>query len=195
MLNLKQHGGHVLPEDVPGARDLAATVGVFLAKVGVFCAFRFGHTMVRAAYDHNRNFGRVIPPAVPLETSASFARLFLFTGYGHALNPNDPTKSTPNPLAGQPTLPFNWIIEWDRLSNKADPKPTSPGKSTRAWYRPSTTWSTRASGPKSTTTPIRTIGCCAAAARSRSAQPVRRLPAEHPDRAGRRQGDGGSGTV
>jgi hypothetical protein len=36
MFNLKQHGGHVLPEDVPGARDLAATVGVFLAKVGVF---------------------------------------------------------------------------------------------------------------------------------------------------------------
>lgn len=77
--------------------------------------------MVRAAYDHNRNFGRAIPPAVPLETSASFARLFLFTGNGHALNPNDPTKSTPNPLAGQPTLPFNWIIEWDHLPNKADP--------------------------------------------------------------------------
>src|SRR5918998_1360756 len=134
--------------------------GFFLQRSEFFCAFRFGHTMVRAAYDHNRNFGRAIPPAVPLETSTSFARLFLFTGYGHALNPNDPTKSTPNPLAGQPTLPFNWIIEWDRLSNKADPKPTSPGRSTRAWYRPSTTWSTRASGPKSTTTPIRTIGCC-----------------------------------
>ena len=40
--------------------------------------FRFGHTMVRAAYDHNRNFGRpgnVIP-------NASFNLLFLFTGSG-----------------------------------------------------------------------------------------------------------------
>ena len=84
-------------------------------------AFRFGHTMVRGAYDHNRNFGRAIPPATPVLPVAPFALLFLFTGNGHALDPNDPTKSTPNPLGGELTLPFNWIIEWDRLSNKADP--------------------------------------------------------------------------
>ena len=65
--------------------------------------FRFGHTMVRAAYDHNRNFGRpgnVIP-------NASFNLLFLFTGSG----------SPPFGGATQ-VLPFNWIIEWDRFVDR-----------------------------------------------------------------------------
>lgn len=61
-------------------------------------AFRFGHTMVRGAYDYNRNFGRgahVIP-------SAPFGLLFLFTGRGG--------------FAGATgVLPFNWVIEWDRF--------------------------------------------------------------------------------
>ncbi len=80
-------------------------------------AFRFGHTMVRGGYDHNRNFGspgNVLP-------FASFDQLFLFTGNGFQLDPNDPTKSTRNPFLGQPTLPFNWILEFDRMTNKADP--------------------------------------------------------------------------
>jgi hypothetical protein len=51
---------------------------------------------------------------------ASFEQLFQFTGGGFALVPNDPTKSTPNPLGGSPTLPFNWIIEWDRFTRKDD---------------------------------------------------------------------------
>ncbi|MDX6719352.1 MAG: hypothetical protein QOJ63_1606 [Solirubrobacteraceae bacterium] len=83
-------------------------------------AFRFGHTMVRGAYDHNRNFGRGVPPQVPLIPVASFALLFLFTGNGHTIDPTDPTKSKSNPFLGEPTLPFNWVIEWDRFSNKAD---------------------------------------------------------------------------
>jgi len=66
-------------------------------------AYRFGHTMVRAAYDHNRNFGR---PGNIL-ANASFDLLFLFTGNG-----------TP-PFNGRTdVLPFNWIIEWDRFVDK-----------------------------------------------------------------------------
>jgi hypothetical protein len=78
-------------------------------------AYRFGHTMVRAAYDHNRNFGRpgrVIP-------NAPFDLLFAFTGKGFTRDQADPTKVIPNPFLGQTNvLPFNWIIEWDRFVNK-----------------------------------------------------------------------------
>jgi len=84
-------------------------------------AFRFGHTMVRGAYDHNRNFGRAVPPARPVVPFASFEELFRFTGNGHEIVANDVTKSKPDPFRNQPTLPFNWIIEWDRMSSKADP--------------------------------------------------------------------------
>ncbi|MEA2155552.1 MAG: hypothetical protein QOE11_1692 [Solirubrobacteraceae bacterium] len=83
-------------------------------------AFRFGHSMVRGGYDHNRNFGKAIAPATPVLPFAPFAELFRFTGNGHAIDANDITKSTPNPFRGLPTLPFNWIIEWDRFANKAD---------------------------------------------------------------------------
>ncbi|MCA1699470.1 MAG: hypothetical protein LC790_11470, partial [Actinobacteria bacterium] len=84
-------------------------------------AYRFGHTMVRAAYDHNRNFGRGVPPQTPLIPVASFELLFLFTGDGHQINPSDPSKSTPNPFFGEKTLPFNWPVEWDRMTRKDDP--------------------------------------------------------------------------
>jgi hypothetical protein len=83
-------------------------------------AYRFGHTMVRGAYDHNRNFGAAVPPDPALIPVAPFALLFLFTGNGHSVA-TDTTKSTPTPFAGEPTLPFNWIIEWERFANKADP--------------------------------------------------------------------------
>jgi len=86
-------------------------------------AFRFGHTMVRGAYDHNRNFGNPVPPATTsVERNATFANLFLFTGNGHLIDA-DITKSVRNPFRGLPTLPFNWIIEWDRMSSKVDPNP------------------------------------------------------------------------
>jgi len=75
--------------------------------------FRFGHTMVRGFYDHNRNFGNP-------RRDATFEQLFLFTGNGHQLNGADITKSIPNPFLGLPTLPSNWIIEWDRFSRKTD---------------------------------------------------------------------------
>jgi hypothetical protein len=80
-------------------------------------AFRFGHTMVRAGYDHNRNFGK--PGNVA--PFASFNLLFTFTGNGHVIDKDDITKSVPNPFLGQPTLPFNWIVEWSRFTTKNDP--------------------------------------------------------------------------
>lgn len=84
-------------------------------------AFRFGHSMVRAGYDHNRNFGKRFDGTQPVQPFASFDDLFRFTGNGFARDGSDPTKSTSSPFRGQPTLPFNWIIEWDRLTSKADP--------------------------------------------------------------------------
>jgi hypothetical protein len=106
-------GGNRFYEPLPG-NELFAPIEYSVA------AFRFGHTMVRAGYDHNRNFGRAVPPAGSVQPFASFEDLFRFTGNGHAIDPNDITKSTPNPFRGLPTLPFNWIIEWDRMANKVD---------------------------------------------------------------------------
>ena len=72
-------------------------------------AYRFGHSMVRAAYDYNRNFGR---PGVVIP-SAPFALIFNFTGSGR-----------PQPFAGATTvLPFNWVIEWNRFTDKGDSQP------------------------------------------------------------------------
>lgn len=69
--------------------------------------YRFGHSMVRAVYDYNRNFGRPAPRENSLIPNASFFLLFLFTGNG-------------SPAFGGDTdvLPFNWIIEWDRMVDK-----------------------------------------------------------------------------
>ena len=77
----------------------------------------------RGGYDHNRNFGKRTPaqgPGNPVTPFATFNQLFQFTGNGFGLDPTDPTKSIRNPFLGQPTLPFNWIIEFDRFTNKAD---------------------------------------------------------------------------
>jgi hypothetical protein len=60
-------------------------------------AYRFGHSMVRGAYDWNRNFGA---PG-DFQANAPFNLLFLFTGDGK--------------LGNSPTLPDNWPAEYDRL--------------------------------------------------------------------------------
>ncbi|WP_170323867.1 peroxidase family protein [Cryptosporangium phraense] len=66
--------------------------------------FRFGHSMVRAVYDFNRNFGR------GAAAGATFAQLFQFTGTGGFL-----------PAATATKLPSNWIVEWDRFT-EFDPR-------------------------------------------------------------------------
>lgn len=64
-------------------------------------AFRFGHSMVRADYDFNRNFGRNRGGPGILLPDASLDLLFRFTGTGG--------------FNGTKVLPHNWIIEWDRF--------------------------------------------------------------------------------
>ncbi|MGF1476990.1 MAG: heme peroxidase family protein [Geminicoccaceae bacterium] len=66
-------------------------------------AIRYGHTMVRATYDYNRNFGR--GSSVTGNDRASFEQIFQFAGRGE--------------LGGAATLPDNWIIEWDRFIQEA----------------------------------------------------------------------------
>ncbi|WP_324754100.1 heme peroxidase family protein [Roseovarius sp. Pro17] len=79
-------------DDVPeGVRPMPIEFSV--------AAYRYGHSMVRADYDYNRNFGRAADDTG--DGRASFRQMFQFTGGGGML--------------GAPTLPDNWIAEWDRL--------------------------------------------------------------------------------
>jgi len=81
--------------------------------------FRFGHTMVRAFYDYNRNFGRNEGGPGRIAPFATFAQIFQFTGSARDEN------GQPAPFAGfgLPTLPGNWVIEWDRFVDKGAARP------------------------------------------------------------------------
>jgi len=67
-------------------------------------AYRFGHSMIRGRYDHNLNF-----------PTATLGILFTFTALSGQLT------FTPNttPGSGFPTLPENWIIQWERFLGSA----------------------------------------------------------------------------
>jgi hypothetical protein len=79
-------------------------------------AYRFGHSMVREVYSHNRIFtpGGVAPATLQL--------LFRFTGLSGGivgeLAPDPPTAPTPVRV-----LPSNWIIDWRRFHEIALPNP------------------------------------------------------------------------
>lgn len=68
-------------------------------------AYRFGHTMVRAAYDFNVNFNTRGGGAVP----ATLDLLFLFTALQGQFTPGG--GSGPQPAS----LPDNWIIQWEEF--------------------------------------------------------------------------------
>jgi hypothetical protein len=72
---------------------------VFMPLEFSIAAYRFGHSMVRGAYDWNENFG------FPGDRSPSspFSLLFLFTGNGGF-------------AGGAQTLPDNWPAQFERLT-------------------------------------------------------------------------------
>jgi hypothetical protein len=82
-------------------------------------AFRFGHTMVRAFYDYNRNFGRKDGGQGVRENFATFKQLFDFTGSAR----DDDGNPAPFAGTGLSTLPRNWVIEWDRFVDKGSVRP------------------------------------------------------------------------
>lgn len=81
------------------ARIGAKTLGNAMALEFSVAAFRFGHTMVRDAYDYNKNFGR--SSGGGFLPSAPFVEIFRFTGGGG--------------FGGRPRIPENWIIDWTRF--------------------------------------------------------------------------------
>jgi hypothetical protein len=85
----------------------------FMALEFSVAAYRFGHSMVRAVYDFNRNFGSNFGNPGLVLSNSPFNLLFTFTG-----------KGSPDPFAKQgETLPFSWIIEWDRFIDHGSPFP------------------------------------------------------------------------
>lgn len=81
--------------------------------------FRFGHTMVRGGYDHNRVFGQPEPGKPNILPFAPFNLLFAFTGDGRMSGQSDRQ------------LPDNWVIDWSRFVNAETPARSSKGVDTR----------------------------------------------------------------
>ncbi len=77
-------------------------------------AYRFGHSMVREEYSHNR----VFRPAPPRLAPGSLALLFQFSGLSGQINGELP--------GGVPVLPSNWVIDWRRWYQFNTP-PGTPG--------------------------------------------------------------------
>jgi len=114
---LRQHYQHIVVHDFlkriadPGIVDDIATHGnrwfnalgepFFMPLEFAVAAYRFGHSMVRAEYDFNLNFNRSGEPGT---FPATLALLFEFTALGGIFG-----------AAATPTLPENWIIEWERI--------------------------------------------------------------------------------
>jgi len=75
--------------------------------------FRYGHSMVRGEYDFNENFGRAADGSDGTTLPrADFNFLFAFTG-GGGMRPNPSSQ-------GSPTLPANWVINWERFTGQTN---------------------------------------------------------------------------
>jgi len=85
-----------------GARNwrVASQEDMFMPAEFSFAAYRFGPSMVRTEYNYNVNF-----------PDTNLTQLFSFTALTGQLSPRNPATSE----EGFPTLPDNWIIEWERL--------------------------------------------------------------------------------
>jgi Animal haem peroxidase len=95
-----------------GAKYYGEEVDTFMPVEFAVAAYRFGHSMVRTNYDFNLNFTPFSPspPVIP----ASLDLLFSFTALSGQLVPND--ADDPEPTVGLPTLPENWVIQWERIA-------------------------------------------------------------------------------
>ncbi|GIE99449.1 peroxidase family protein [Paractinoplanes rishiriensis] len=96
----------VLGNDTGDLLGLGSRPRPYMPLEFAVAAYRFGHSMIRGAYDWNRNFGR--PGNGPLP-NASLDLLFRFTGVG-GLGSSETTDNR--------SLPSNWPIEWDRFVDK-----------------------------------------------------------------------------
>jgi hypothetical protein len=103
----------LLDGSIPPRLELDATSApdkVFMPLEFSIAAYRFGHSMVRGAYDWNANFGAPGNRA----PSATFELLFIFTG------------KAARPFFGAQTLPFNWPAQFERFTG-AEARPAEPG--------------------------------------------------------------------
>ncbi|WP_214366861.1 LysM peptidoglycan-binding domain-containing protein [Pseudonocardia sp. H11422] len=99
---LKRVADPAIVDDITeqGNRWYNATAEPFFMPLEFAVAgFRFGHTMVRAAYDFNTNFN------FPDGREATLELLFTFSALSGQLGFGD----------GTDTLPENWIIEWENI--------------------------------------------------------------------------------
>ncbi|AGL20057.1 heme peroxidase family protein [Actinoplanes sp. N902-109] len=92
----------VLGNDSDDLLGLAGRSRPYMPLEFAVAAYRFGHSMVRGTYDYNRNFGR---PGNNVQPVARLEQMFQFTGRGGF-------------IGGTPTLPSNWVIEWDRFIDR-----------------------------------------------------------------------------
>ncbi len=111
---LRQHYQHIVLQDfLRRIADPQIVDRVFLNRGCVYdamdepfflplefsvAAYRFGHSMVREAYNFNLNFNLNGPPSAP----ATLGLLFTFTALS-------------GQLGGTPTVPENWIIQWENI--------------------------------------------------------------------------------
>ncbi|WP_137112068.1 peroxidase family protein [Rhodobacter sp. SY28-1] len=97
------------PQKLPAARTVPLEFTT--------AAFRFGHSMVGAAYDFNANFGR---GGRVERDGASLIELFTFTTHRNMGHPDKPTLQ----------LPDHWVIDWERITRAPRPTP-GPGGAER----------------------------------------------------------------